>query len=124
MSPRRRNPDPWPWPGDTPVERARRIARSYRDALLAAEPDTCTALDARAARLGQGWITPKPLAYHDDDLLTAPEVATMCDVQPGTVDQWRKRGLPVTTTPDGPRFLVRDVLAYHAEKRRKRGVAT
>ena len=30
--------DPWPWSGDTPAEKARRVARSYRDRLDSLTP--------------------------------------------------------------------------------------
>ncbi|MPZ66188.1 MAG: hypothetical protein GEU83_11965 [Pseudonocardiaceae bacterium] len=120
MSPRRRQPDPWPWPADTPLDRARRVARSYRDALADADPDTCSQLDARMTELGQGWVQPKPLLHHDNDLLTATEVADMCDVKVRTVDVWRSRGLPAVSTPDGTRYRAADVVDYHARKRRQR----
>jgi hypothetical protein len=116
--------DPWPWPGDSPLDRARRVARSYRDALKHAAPDVCTELDRRSCELGQTWVVPKPLTYGQDDQLTAEEVADMCDVRPDTVRQWRKRGLPIVDTPDGPRYLVADVLNYHAQIRYRRARRT
>lgn len=110
----------WPWPGDTPLDRARRIARSYRDALHVADHHTCAYLDQRARDLGQGWIVPKPLGWDRDDLLTQDEVADMCDVRLATVRQWRHRGMPTVDTADGLRYRVADVLDYHAQRRRRR----
>ncbi|MFD6069395.1 MerR family transcriptional regulator [Amycolatopsis lurida] len=112
--------DPWPWPGDTPLDRARRIARTYREALMIAAPDTCVDLDARCRDLGQTWVVPKPLSFGPDDLLDAKEVADMCNVQPSTIRQWRRRGLATQDTPDGLRYRVADVLDYHAGRRRRR----
>jgi hypothetical protein len=120
MSPRRTPPDPWPWPADTPLDRARRVARTYRDTLAAHQPEVCRRLDGTATTLGQGWIVPRPLTWNTDDLLDAAAVADMCDIRPSTVDQWRRRGLHVTGTPDGPRYRVADVLRYQADRRRKR----
>ena len=120
MSPRRRVDDPWPWPADTAVERARRIARAYRDIAINAEPHSCVELDEQMREWGQTWVTPKYTINDPDELLTTNEVAEYCDVHPGSVDQWRRRGLPVTMTPDGPRYLLADVLDYHAERRRRR----
>lgn len=120
MSPRRKPPDPWPWRADTPVERARRVAHGYREELARLAPDLCRRIDERCVRLGQSWVLPKVVAYHEDDLLTTDEVADVMGVQPGTVDQWRHRGMRDVSTPDGRRYLLRDVREYHAEKRRRR----
>jgi hypothetical protein len=120
MSPRRKEPDPWPWPADTPLDRSRRVARSYRDALADADPDTCARLDEQMSQLGQGWVRPRPLLHGDDDLLTATEVAEVFGVRVHTVDVWRARGLEPVSTPDGPRYREADVIDYHARKRRQR----
>lgn len=112
--------DPWPWPGDSPLDRRSRVARTYREALAEADPARCAQLDAAARRLGQGWVLPSVLDHQTDDLLTAPEVAEMCNVQPATVRQWRRRGLPAVRTPDGLRYRVADVLDYHAQRRYQR----
>jgi hypothetical protein len=120
VSPRRRPPDPWPWPADTPTERARRVARAYRDAYLAVAPEPCRDLDQRVQALGQPWIVPAVAQFTDDDLLTVDELADFCGVRPGTIDQWRARGLSSVDTPDGRRFLIRDVLEYQAQTRRRR----
>ncbi|WP_370944037.1 helix-turn-helix domain-containing protein [Amycolatopsis sp. cg5] len=112
--------DPWPWPGDSPLDRARRVARTYRDALMGADEEACAEVDQQCRDLGQSWVVPKPLIFGQDDLLDAEEVAEMCDVQPDTVRQWKRRGLPTVDTADGVRFRVADVLAYHAGRRRRR----
>ena len=117
---RRREIQPWPWPGDSPLDRARRVARTYRDALERVDPELCQQLDKRARELGQTWVQPRPLAHDHDDLLTAREVADMCDVMPNTVRQWKRRGLPTVDTPDGERYRVGDVLNYHAQRRYQR----
>lgn len=120
MSPRRRVPDRWPWPADSPLDRSRRIAGSYREALWAADPRKCKELDDRAAALGQGWVVPHLATAGADDLLDIDELAAYCNIKPRTVDAWVERGLPVTSTPDGRRFLVRDVWEWQAQKRKRR----
>jgi len=120
VSPRRKQPDPWPWPADTPTERARRVARAYRDAYALVAPERCRELDQRVQGLGQVWIVPAVAQYTDNDLLTVDEIADFCGVQPGTIDQWRARGLPSVDTPDGRRFLIRDAIEYQARARRRR----
>lgn len=114
-------PDPWPWHADSPLDRARRVACNYRDALAHRDPEACRTLDDKVRGLGQGWIVAQPVVYDHDDLLTVDEVAEMTHVRPGTVAQWRRRGLVATNTPDGFRYRVADVLAYHAQRRRRRG---
>lgn len=112
--------DPWPWPADTPTERARRVARSYRDALQRHAPEECEQLDERTRKLGQGWIIPAILTVDPDDLLTRFQAGDYCGVRAKTISEWRQRGLKVTPTPDGDRYRVGDLIEYQAELRRKR----
>ncbi|PXY25158.1 hypothetical protein BAY59_24340 [Prauserella coralliicola] len=118
--PRRQQPDPWPWPADTPLDRARRIAHEYRQYLLEHAAEVCAQLDQRARDLGQGWVAPQPVAYEMDDLLTVEQAADYCQVKPRTVDAWRQRGLQATRTPDGVRYLVRHLHDYQADRRKRR----
>jgi hypothetical protein len=101
--------DPWPWSGDTPAEKARRVARSYRDRLEFADPDACARLDREMTRLGQRWVLPTVATYTEDDLLPADLVADYAHVSLKAVYGWRKRGMPSITTPDGIRFRFCDV---------------
>lgn len=122
MSPRRRTTasDKWPHPGDSTLDRARRIAESYRTALLRADPNTCARLDANAIRVGQGWVVPQLATLDLDDLVDAYELAAYCYVEASTVDVWVGRGLDFKDTPDGRRFTVRGYLDFQAEQRRRR----
>jgi len=109
--------NPWPWPGDSPVERRARVARSYRDALEEVDSDRCAKLDAAMLRLGQRWVVPTVAVYTDDDLLTADLVADWTNVTLKAVYEWRqlwlrtdgKRGLKPSDTVDGIRFRFADV---------------
>jgi hypothetical protein len=112
--------EPWPYPGDSPLNQRERIARSYRQELEKVAPAQCAALDSRCLELGHGWIAPQQLIYRPDDQLTAQQVAEMCGVKLATVRQWRKRGLRTLTTVDGMRYRVADVMDYHAVRRRRR----
>lgn len=112
--------DPWPWPADTLTDRARRVARSYRDALQQHAPEACEQLDERTRKLGQAWIIPAILTVQPDDLLTRFQAADYCGVKAKTISEWRQRGLVVTPTPDGDRYKVEHLINYQAELRRKR----
>lgn len=111
---------PWPWPGDSPLDRRSRVARTYREKLAEEAPEACATIDAAMRRLNQTWVLPKRTDIDLDALLTAEQAADFCDAQPRTIATWRDRGLKVTETPDGPRYQVRDILEYHAEMRRRR----
>lgn len=113
-------PAPWPWPRDTPLERARRVVQFYRHALYDHAPAIGAQVDDLAERLGQTWAVPSVVHYADDDLLTAELAADVMHVEVRTIYAWRKRGLKVTQTPDGPRYRAGDLTEFDATRRRKR----
>jgi hypothetical protein len=122
VSPRRRVKDKWPWPSDSALERARRIAGSYRTAVLAVDPDMCARLDATAIRLDQGWVVPEKSTEQDlDGELKTGQVAARCYVTEKTVDAWAADGLPFRKDSAGLRwFRLGDVLDFDAKRRRQR----
>jgi hypothetical protein len=65
----------WPYPGDSPLVRARKIAQSYRAHLHAASPDVCAAVDDMARAFGETWIVPRVVTVDDDDELSPAEAA-------------------------------------------------
>lgn len=99
----------WPWPADTALARARRVARSYRDALEATDPAVCAYLDAEMDRFGQRWVLDLYATYQEHDLLSAELVADYAQVRRKTVYEWARRGLDAVQTPDGKRWRFRDV---------------
>lgn len=119
MSPRRRPHDPWPWPQDSIVDRARRVAASYRHALADHAPTVCEQLDEQSRRLGQGWVLPAPV-YEDNDLLDTDLAADYLHVQPRTVDEYHRRGLRATSTVDGVRYRVGDLKEFVRDRRKRR----
>lgn len=110
----------WPFPADTVLDRARRVAQIYRHALQQLDPEQCRALDAQMATLGQTWVAPTPSTHEPDDLLTTDLAADEMNVSRRTIYTWRDNGLPVIETADGPRYRVGDLHAHLAEKRRRR----
>lgn len=110
----------WPFLGDAPLARARRIARAYRERLAAVDPSRCAELDEMCLAWGEGWVAPRTLRYGLDDWLTPAEAADAAAVSVAAVRQWRHRGrLTGRQTDDGWRYLARDVLALAAQARRR-----
>lgn len=110
----------WPNPADSPLERAQAIAREYRGELLKLDRELCLRMDERARYVGQGWVAPRASRHHPEDLLTARHAADYCNVRPTTLQQWKGRGLKVTSTADGSRYRVRDLDDYRAGRRVQR----
>lgn len=112
----------WPWPADTPLDIARRLLQSYREALMSTAPDVCRSLDDDAAHFGQGWVVPQLVHHDDDDLLTAAEAALLVGVTAQVIRQWAYRGkVPRYEALDGcTRYRAGDVLDHVATTRRAR----
>ncbi|EOM77284.1 DNA-binding protein [Rhodococcus rhodnii] len=113
---------PWPFPGDSQLDIARRLALAYRAALAERDPAACRALDAEAADFGQSWTVPQTMTVDEDDLVTAGEAADLVGVTAATVYQWAHRGyIERRTGTDGrTRYRVGDVLDHLAATRRRR----
>ena len=111
--------DPWPFPEDTQLERARRIAQSYRTAVMTFNPDHCRILDERAVELGQAWVVPLETDVADlDELRTPEQIARILSVMPGTVRKWGERGhIQNLGQKRAPMFRLRDVIDYCANAR-------
>jgi hypothetical protein len=116
----RSGPLAWPWPADTPLDRSRRVAQSYRALAATVDPDGVAALDTWNVDHGQGWVVEQEWDYDENDLWTLDEVAERCHVQIGTVYRWHQRGLPYTDTPDGLRVRVGDLVTWHRNRRLSR----
>lgn len=109
----------------TSLDWARDIARSYRSALHAVDPDRCAQLDELARERGQKWIAPVNIPAHlvDDALdavMTPADIAHFWGTPVGTIYCWVSRGQLERANPDDPgpaKYRVRDVMA--AESRRK-----
>lgn len=114
---------PWPWPGDTALDRARRIARGYRDALASADPATCQRLDTAAAAVGETWLHDQPrLALDPDDWYPAAAVAADLGVRAGRVRNWGyMQWVPTITDRAGHRlYRISDCQDLMAQSRRDR----
>lgn len=90
----------WPHPGDTLLQKARRLAIAYRQHLNTTNPTLCAALDDAARAYGEDWICGDIITVPDEQLLTTADAAELVGVDIETIRQWRKRGY---VSPTGAR---------------------
>jgi len=120
----------WPWPVDTPLDRARRIAGMYRARLKLLGPDSCTEADQLMRDYGETWMLDKPDIIEPEQELTTAQAAELVNVPVARIRKWacldhpEKPGEPLL-----PRFKMRgkqrtylavNVLAAAAAVRRQR----
>lgn len=105
----------WPWPGDTALDRARRIANS----LLALLPvDDRPLLVTQAHAFGETWLGESLLRWTPDDIVTTAEAAELVHMKPSTIRKWHSDGsLP---NRGRGRYRVGDVLDCAAARRQRR----
>ena len=84
--------DPWPWAGDTITDRARRVAGSYREELLVADPPRCDRLDQRMIRLGQHWVVPRRVVLDLEERVTVDVAADHVGRTPAAIYKWISTG--------------------------------
>lgn len=114
---------PWPFPGDTPTDRARRIAQSYRAELMLVAPEVAERVDARAVLFGEHWVTGRLATTDMDTMLPARPMAELVGEEgPDVIRQWATRGkIPRYRDGDGRTvYRVGDVVDHQAEQRRRR----
>jgi hypothetical protein len=95
----------WPWPRDSPTDRARAVANS----LLALLPESDRDDAIRQARaVGETWLGANLLRWDISDVVTTSEAAELIHVGASTIRKWHSLGyLPNQGTG---RYLVGDVL--------------
>jgi len=80
--------DPWPWPADLPVDRARRIANSLLAQLHQLDPAEAARNVAAAHRLGETWFGSTLVAYESDEAITTKQAAELLCVSEGVIRLW------------------------------------
>lgn len=115
---------PWPWPGDTEVDKARRVAHDYRRELARHDPDMCHRLDQAYQRLGQHWIAPVTATLDLEARLRPARLAEYLagEVTANQISQWgSRRRIPRRTDRDGRTvYRVGDIVDELARQRRAR----
>ncbi|GAA0528646.1 hypothetical protein GCM10010172_06550 [Paractinoplanes ferrugineus] len=98
----------WPWPVDTPLDRARRIAGLYRARLNLAAPDNCAEADQLMRDYGETWMLDKPDIIDPDTALTTAQAAELVNVPVARIRKWAGLNHPEKPgEPLLPRFKMR-----------------
>lgn len=116
---------PWPWPGDTELDRRTRIFHDYRREFARRCPDVVARMDAAACRLGQGhWIIPQQATMDLDSTLPAAEMARYLngEVSADQIRQWGSRGvIPRRKDRDGHTvYRLGDIVDLLGQRRQDR----
>lgn len=82
----------WPYPGDTPLVRARKVAQMYRARLRALSTDACDDADNAAVGFGETWVVPRVLTYTDRDWLKPADAADYLCISVEALRLLRTRG--------------------------------
>jgi len=119
----------------TNLEWARDIARSYRSALHAVDPERCAQLDEVARKRNQHWIAPAVIPAHLidgalDAVLSVSDIQHFWGIPSGTIYGWVSKGLlkPANADPEtgvlpigqAAKYLVRDVFGVAGRGRVRR----
>lgn len=122
---------PWPWHGDGPAARARKVALAYRalalELLAAAEkagadvdPDVVRESDRRYMKWGEGWLDTGPVTYDGDDMVNSRVAGSLIGLSSGTISRYRVEGRIVGVLDDANhcfRYRVADVYKLKSEIR-------
>lgn len=107
--------DRWPWPGDTALDRARRVANSLLAQLAEDEREVWA---ARAHAIGETWLGATLLRWTADDIVTTAQAGELVHRDASTIRKWHSDG-HLRAVARG-RYRVGDVLDCSAERRRAR----
>ncbi len=98
----------WPWPVDTPTDRARKIANMYRAQLRALNRSACDILDDTCRDFGETWMLDKEDLVKPDDELTTTQAAELVNATPKRIREWACLDHPDQPgQPLLPRFKMR-----------------
>jgi hypothetical protein len=84
----------WLWPQETILERARHVARIYREHLHTMSRDRCDALDRALAEMGVTWITTREVVYEDTDAITVDLAAELVGRTETVIHKWANKPHP------------------------------
>lgn len=115
---------PWPFPGDSELDKRSRIARDYRNELHRFAPEHCERMDKAARDLGQGWVAPELVRFDLNDWITVRQAADYLIVSESTIRKWIKQEPPkldVIVGADGvQRVRVGQLMEVQRDQRERR----
>lgn len=124
---------PWPHPGQSREERAKHIARSYRNLVFAITQGRVEdpagelhRLDWKWAEHGETWMTPSQAPLEPDEWMTAADLSVAIGRPRKDIYNWARLGhIEQRCGPDGaPEYLIGSVIAYQrklADRRAQKG---
>ncbi len=116
---------PWPWPGETREDKAKRIARAYREALVdlaAGRSNNPGAdlylLDEQWIDLGAYWVRPDRAPINPDDWVNLRDAAHFADRNEKTIRVWAHRGhIEQRCAADGsPEYHLQSLIDYQRRR--------
>jgi hypothetical protein len=118
-------PTPWPWPGDSREDQAKRVALSYRARLLMADPVATADLDGHWTEHGAHWVQPASAPLDLDEWLSPAEMADTLHIEPRCLRDWARRNKIRVLDDRGVRkYCVGDVVEYMRQTRLRRVSST
>jgi hypothetical protein len=118
----------WPNPADTPLDRARSVARTILAELAKLDPDHATRVAEGINALGEQWLIPQPGPYRPDEWVTLEEAAQYTGGTRDMIYKWatrEPRRLDTTKDNRGRIYVqVGQVLEVQREQRIRRAQRT
>ena len=113
----------WPYPGDSPTTRAKRVALAYREQLRQAAPGRCELLDHSMRDYGQHWVITRPVTVEPDAWVDAKHAAEIAAMSLSTLRGLRLAGRITGRCRSARRweYRVADVMALSTMPRRRGG---
>lgn len=100
----------WPYPGDNPLVRARKVAHMYRAIAERVDPAATAEADTTAIDFGETWVVPRVVTVEDDDLLDPSDAADFLCTSTANIRRLRLAGrLNGHHTSSGWRYQVSDL---------------
>jgi hypothetical protein len=78
----------WPFPGETPLQIARQVARAYRERLHLNNRELCEQTDQLMIGFGQPWVVPGIAHYDDDQAITGDLAAQLVSRTESVIKKW------------------------------------
>lgn len=115
-------PDRWPFPGDLPIARARRVALAYRAKLQELDAGAVEALDSQFIHCGQTWVAQRVVTYDLDDWLTPAQAAEIAATSTANLRRLRRdKKLRGRLGTDGIwRYQAREVMSVISATRKRK----